>query len=384
MQMIDDSVIESVIETIREGKLYRYDCHSPEESATAILEKKFAQTFGFKYAIAMNSCSSGLFTSMLCAGVKPGDKIAIPAFTFIAVPSAVVHAGAQPVLVEVTKDYVMDLDDFEQKVKSSDVKALMLSYMRGRVPDLDRVMEICQKYGVIFLEDAAHSLGVRWDGVQTGKFGLAAAFSAQSYKMIDGGEGGIMVTDDKETAYKAILYAGAYEQNWKKHFGTKEDEELLSEMSNSLPVYNFRMSNLSAAALIPQLDQVEARVEHFNQNYNLLVDMLRDNKHIRIPEFSPKMRPAADSIQWEFIGLSEKQINTIQKIVQDMGYKLEIFTGGNARCYWNWRFFEHQEECPYTKQLLKHTADMRLRLHNTPRTIQEIGKTLLAAIDVVC
>jgi dTDP-4-amino-4,6-dideoxygalactose transaminase len=384
MRMLGDSVVESVVQTIEGGRLFRYDCKSPEESATALLEKKFAETFGFKYVLAMNSCSSGLFVSLLCAGVQPGDKVAIPAFTFIAVPSAIVHAGAQPVLVEVTEDYVLDVDDFEKKVNGGDVKALLLSYMRGRIPDLDRVLEICETYNVVLIEDAAHSLGVLWDGVQTGQFGLAAAFSAQSYKMIDGGEGGIFVTNDKETAYKAMMYTGAYEQNWQKHFGTQDDEALIKSMTHAYPAYNFRMSNLSAAALIPQLDQVDARVEHFNRNYNLLVDMLSDHPNVRVPQFHPKMRPAADSIQWEFVGLKEQQINAIQQHMQSAGYKMEIFTGENARCYWNWRFFKRVEECPFTRQLLQRTIDLRLRLHNTPQTIQETGKTVLAALAKVC
>jgi dTDP-4-amino-4,6-dideoxygalactose transaminase len=381
MKMINEQVKQSVQNVLDKERLFRYDCESAGESETALLEKKFAEVTGSKYAIAMNSCSSALFVSLLCAGVEAGDRVAVPAFTFIAVPSSIVHAGAQPVLIEVDENYVMDLDDFEKKVKDGSVKALMLSYMRGRMPDLDRVIELCNKYNVVFLEDSAHSLGILWKGVQTGTLGLAGSYSAQSYKMIDGGEGGIMVTDDKEVAFKAMLYAGCYEHNWKKHFGTEEDEAKLLEMTSSIPAYNFRMSNLSAAALIPQLDEVEARVENFNAKYNRLVEILSQSEHIRVPKFTEGMRPAADSVQWEFQGLSAEQIDAIKKDLAQNGVKIEVFTGSNARCFWNWTYFEQNEECPFTKDMLQRTVDMRLRLYLTIEDIEQIGQNVLDAIE---
>lgn len=379
LRMIDDAVIESVVDTLKQARLFRYDCDTAEQSATSILERRFAEAVGTKYAVAMNSCSSALFVSMLCAGLKPGDKVLMPAFTFIAVPSSVVHAGATPVLVDVDENYVMDLEDFERKI-TPETKYLMLSYMRGRAPDLHKVKAICEKHGVILLEDAAHALGVLFDGVQTGKFGVAASFSAQSYKMIDGGEGGVMVTDDEDIAFKAMLYAGCYEQNWKKHFWTEGQGEKLMAMVNSLPAYNFRMSNLSASALTPQLDQVDARVEHFNANYNRLADILGSSPNFRIPKFTDKLRPAADSIQWEFQNMSDAQIaGTIEQLA-GQGIKVGVFTGANARCFWNWTFFEHEHDCAYTKDLLQRTCDMRLRLFLQPDDIDEMGKNLLAAV----
>lgn len=379
--MIDETVIDSVVETLKQQRLFRYDCDTADESATSRLEKRFAEVVGTKYAVAMNSCSSALFTSLLCAGVQPGDEVLMPAFTFIAVPSSVVHANARPRLVEVTEDYVMDLEDFERKITPK-TKALLLSYMRGRCPDMHAVKEICDRRGIVLLEDSAHSLGVLFDGVQTGRFGLAASYSAQSYKMIDGGEGGIMVTDDEDVAYRAMLYAGCYEKNYRKHYWTEGADDKLDAMVNSLPAYNFRMSNLSAAALIPQLDQVDARVEHFNANFFRLADILSSSDHIRIPKFVDKVRPAADSIQWEFKDMSPEQIESALAQLDAQGVKVGVFTGSNARCFWNWTFFDrHQDDaCPFTKDLLQRTCDTRLRLHLEPADIDELGKKILDAV----
>jgi len=381
MKIIDEQVIQNVLKVLNKEKLFRYDCDSAEASEVAIFEREISELVGSQYAVAMNSCSSALFVSLLCAGVKYGDKVAIPAFTFIAVPSAIVHAGAQPVLIEINEDYVMDLVDFEAKISDGTVKVLMLSYMRGRAPNLDRVMELCEKYSVTLIEDSAHSLGVLWNGKQTGTFGLAGAYSAQSYKMIDGGEGGVLVTNSKEVAFKAMLYAGCYEKNWKKHFGTDKSEADLEKLMNTLPAYNFRMSNLTAASLRPQLDQIEDRVTHFNENYKTLAIILSTSNRIRLPGFTSGIRPAADSIQWEFVGLSEQQIIQVKDELLKHEIKIEVFTGSNARCFWNWSYFEQNESCDFTRKLIQRTADMRLRHHLMPKDVELIGKKILEVVN---
>jgi perosamine synthetase len=379
MKMIDDDVISSVVKTLRQGQLFRYDCDSPEHSAVSQLERQFAQTVGSRYAVAVNSCSSALFLSIKAAGIPAGAEVLIPAFTFIAVPSAVVHAGCLPRLVEVTEDYVIDLEDLERKI-TPQTKALMLSYMRGRCPDLHAVKDICDRHGVILLEDAAHSLGVLFDGTQTGLFGRAAAFSAQSYKMLDGGEGGILVTDDEDLAFRAMIYSGCYEDNWKKHFWTEGAADQISALVNALPAYNFRMSNLSAAAVLPQIEQIDARVSRFNSNYQQLAEVLLQSDHIRIPKFVDRVRPAADSIQWEFRGMTPEQIAGAAAELAESGIKVGVFTGANARCFWNWTFFERHDECPYTRDLLQRTADLRLRLHLGSADIDELGHEILTAV----
>lgn len=383
MKIIDERVIQNVVKILKKEKLFRYDCYSAEESEVATFEREFSELVGSRYAVAMNSCSSALFVSLLCAGVKYGDKVAIPAFTFIAVPSAIVHAGAQPVLIEIDKDYVMDLVDFEAKISDGSVKVLMLSYMRGRAPNLDEVIELCEKYNVTLVEDSAHSLGVLWNGKQTGTFGLAGAYSAQSYKMIDGGEGGVLVTNNKDVAFKAMLYAGCYEKNWKKHFGTDDGEDDLAKLTNTLPAYNFRMSNLTAASLAPQLDQIDYRVMHFNENYQILATLLSTSNRIRLPNFTPGIRPAADSIQWEFVGLSEQQIKCVKEALFKHEIQVEIFSGDNARCFWNWSYFKQNESCDFTRDLIQRTVDMRLRHYLTKKDVETLGEKILEVVGSV-
>lgn len=113
----------------------------------------------------------------MAMGLEQDDKVLLPAFTFVAVPSAIIHAGGKPTLVEISENYSICLDDLEKKIVETGAKFLVLSYMRGHVPDMDRLMEIVEKYDIQMLEDTAHALGVEWKGKQVGKFGKACAFS---------------------------------------------------------------------------------------------------------------------------------------------------------------------------------------------------------------
>ncbi len=378
---IDEDVIASTTRTLRKAQLFRYDCDTPTESETSQLEIAFARLLGCKFAIAMNSCSSAIFTSLLCCGVDPGAKVIMPAFTFKAVPSAIVHAHAQPVMVEVTEDYVVDTDDLERKFASG-AKYFLLSHMRGRVSDMNKITELCERYGVQLIEDCAHSLGAMWQGRHTGTFGVVAAFSAQSYKIIDGGEGGFLTTDDAEIARKAVVYSGCYEDNWKKHLGLSGDPSMPDYM-NAYPTFNFRMSNLTAAAILPQLAKIDERVAVFNRNYQILADILRESKHIRLPCALSESRPVLDSVQFEIENVPRDDLPQVAARLRNEGVKLSLFgiDPSNARCFWNWKFFAHQEDCIRTRRRLEMTADMRLPLWLSREELQTMGRKIVSAVD---
>jgi dTDP-4-amino-4,6-dideoxygalactose transaminase len=107
--------------------------------------------------------------ALMTVGVKAGDEVITNGFTFTALPSTIMRLGAEPVLVEATNKWTMDLDDLEVKIKAfPNAKVLLLSHMRGKVVDMDRVVEICEKNGVTLVEDCAHSCGVTWRGRQLG------------------------------------------------------------------------------------------------------------------------------------------------------------------------------------------------------------------------
>jgi dTDP-4-amino-4,6-dideoxygalactose transaminase len=118
----------------------------------------------------------------------------------------------QAVYVESDYNHCMDIDDLENKlVEYPNCKFCLISHMRGKVANIDKIKDACDRHGITLLEDCAHSLGVSWKGKHTGHMGKVAAISSQSYKMINSGEGGFLLTDDEEIAAKCAVYAGADE-----------------------------------------------------------------------------------------------------------------------------------------------------------------------------
>ncbi|MEL6801887.1 MAG: aminotransferase class I/II-fold pyridoxal phosphate-dependent enzyme, partial [Pseudomonadota bacterium] len=240
---IPDAARAEVERLLASGDLFRYTAAA--DAPVSLLEAEFAELMGAKYALAVASCSAALFLSMKALGLKPGAKVLIPAFTFAAVPSAVVHAECVPVLVEVGENYRIDMADFEAKL-TGEIDAVLISHMRGHTSDMDAIMRLADAAGVPVIEDAAHSLGTVWDGRKIGTIGRVGCFSFQSYKLLNAGEGGILITDDAELIAKAVIMSGAYEHNWKKHPVLQDHFET---WQNKLPLYNTRLNNLSAAII---------------------------------------------------------------------------------------------------------------------------------------
>ena len=138
------------------------------------------------------------------------DPVLSSAFTLAPVPGAIAHASARAVLVEMTDDCTIDMGDLERKAAGSGAKVLLLSHMRGHISDLTAVAALCERLGIALIEDCAHTMGAHWDGRPTGTFGAIGCFSAQTYKHINSGEGGLLVTDDDDIAAQVILMSGSY------------------------------------------------------------------------------------------------------------------------------------------------------------------------------
>jgi dTDP-4-amino-4,6-dideoxygalactose transaminase len=221
------------------GDLFRYTADN--DAPVALLEAEFAKMMGAKYALAVSSCSAALFLSLKAMGLPRDARVLIPGFTFAAVPSSVIHAECIPVLCEVGANYRIDLEDFAAKLP--DVQAVIISHMRGHTSDMDSIMALCDAANVPVIEDAAHSLGTLWNGRKIGTIGRVGCFSFQSYKMVNAGEGGILITDDADLIAQAIIMSGAYEHNWKKH---PVLHAAFERWQNKLPLYNLRLNNLSA------------------------------------------------------------------------------------------------------------------------------------------
>ena len=361
------------------GDLFRYTAQ--KDAPVALLEAEFADLMGSRYALAVSSCSAALFISIKALDLPKGAKILIPAFTFAAVPSAVVHADCVPVLVEVGSNYRVDIADLTAKL--DDAQAVLISHMRGHTSDMDAIMALCDARGIPVIEDAAHSLGTTWAGRNIGTIGKIGCFSFQSYKLVNAGEGGILITDDPELAARAVIMSGAYEENWKKHPGLQNS---FGHWQNKLPLYNMRMQNLSAAVIRPQLPEVAGRVAQGRSNHDYVADRLNSSAWLTVPPALAPEDRAPDSIQFNLTGFeTDAQALAFQQAAKARGVAVQIFglSAGNARAFWNWQFLGDPPDLPMTRAMLMRACDTRLPARLTRPELDFIAEALLAAAEDV-
>jgi len=376
------------LELMKTGKMYRYNVPSAAESVVSQCEVEIAAYTGHKYCVALNSCGSALMLLLKTTGLQHGGKVISNAFTFGAVPSAIEHAGGKAVYVESNYDHVMDVTDLEKKLKANpDCKHVMISHMRGKVGDMDAIKALCDEHGAILLEDAAHSLGVRYKDKHSGHIGVACGISSQSYKMINSGEGGFLLTNDPEIAARTAVYAGAYEGLSAKHT-TVPGPEYFKDLPVELPNYSLRMSALAAAVIRPQIKTLDERIEKYNKRYHALAKNLeeRAGDHMTIPGVTPEVsRMVHDSLQFNMDKkFTPEMLEKFLKECADHGLPVELFGHkSNARNFVNWGFAPAEDPLPLTSEMLSHACDVRMPLMWDDEDFEDMANVLVESMEKV-
>lgn len=379
---IPDTVRAEIERLLQSGDLFRYT--APENAPVTMLETEFADMMGVKYALAVSSCSAALFLSLKALGLPRDAKVMIPAFTFAAVPSSIVHADLGVVLCECGENYRININDFREKLPQ--VQAVIISHMRGHTSDMDAIMEMCEAAGIPVIEDAAHSLGTQWNGRKIGTIGAIGCFSFQSYKMINSGEGGILITDDADLVARAIIMSGAYEHMWKKHkarHGENSNDlvDALERWQNQLPLYNLRLSNMGAALARSQIAEVPRRIVDGRRNHDHVADIIEKSPWITVPAALPEEDRAPDSLQFNLVGLSDDETRAFQDAAAARGVKVQVFgmSTDNARAFWNWQFLGDLPDLPMTRDMLMRACDTRLPARLTLADCDFVADALVSA-----
>ena len=361
---IPEAGVKRANEIMATGKLHRYgEDRSGVPEATA-LEQDFADYVGIKYCAALNSCGAAMFVALKCAGVQHGDKVLMNAFTLAPVPGALEHVGAQPVFVEITDSYKIDLTDLDKKASSSGAKVLLLSHMRGHICDMAALMAICNRHGLTVIEDCAHTMGARWDDKFTGTFGTIGCFSLQSYKHANAGEGGLLVTNDPDMAAKAILYSGSY-MLYAQH-KARPDLAYFEKHRGHIPNFSMRMSNLVAAIARPQIALLAERAETWNARYQKLADGLSTIQNIRVPARPVEEQFVMSSIQFSVKGLSATEMDQFLAACASRGVYVKWFGRneplGFTSVHDHWEYVEERQDLPQSARILSEVCDMRIPL----------------------
>ena len=373
--------IERAVELMRSGRLHRYGETGGVAPEPSLLEQEYAAYVGTKYCVAMSSCGAAMFVALKSLGVGPGDKVLTSTFTLAPVPGAIAHAGADPVLVETTAGYTADLNDLKRKAASSGARVLLISHMRGHITDMQAVRDICDAHGIAVVEDCAHTMGARWDGRASGTWGKVGCFSTQTYKHINSGEGGLLVTDDDDVCARAILHSGSY-MLYSQHL-VKPAPEVFERWRFETPNFSLRMSNQAAAMLRPQLADLPRRTAVWNASYAKLAQAFANLPQLSVPARDSREEFVASSIQFT-LDLPPRRIERFLAGCDGRGLHIKWFgrsePQGFTSNYTHWRYLRHQQELPASLPLMAGLCDMRIPLSLTDGDCALVGRIVRAAL----
>ena len=269
-------------------------------------ENMLAEYAGTKYGVATSSGTTALHISLILLDVKPADYVIVPNVTFVASLNSIKYTGADPILMDVDPNtWQMDLDLMERfleenadvqgdqcihKASGRRIRAIMPVHVLGNMCDMDRLMEIADKYKILVIEDSTEALGSYYKGKHAGSFGTLGCFSFNGNKIITCGGGGVIVTDNEEMAKKA------------KHLTTQAKADSFEYIHDEIG-YNYRLVNVSAAMGVAQMEQLPAFVQRKHEVAAFYKSELGGVGDIGFQEVSEDVNPN----WWLFTIQTEKQ-----------------------------------------------------------------------------
>jgi perosamine synthetase len=267
----DEHDVEKVSSVIRKGM---YWAIGPEIRE---FEKKVAEYVGVKYALALNSGTSALHVILAAHDIGKGDEVIVPSFTFIATANAALFVGAKPVFAEIEGEtYGLDPVDVERKLTPK-TKAIMPIHYGGSPCQIEKLKLIASKHNLILIEDAAESLGAMVNNKKVGSFGDSTILSFCSPKVITMGEGGMILTNSRDVYEKARLIYNHGRAETSDYFSSTEQMEYVTLG------YNFRMSTMTAALGIAQMEKIDKIIGMRRENADYMSERLSRIEAVETP-----------------------------------------------------------------------------------------------------
>ena len=360
---IPDEGIEAALAVLRHGRLHRYNTAPDEVAETALLEEEFAALTGARYCLAVASGGYAMGCALRAVGVRAGDPVLSNAFTLAPVPGAIASVGGVPVFVEVTDDLTIDLAHLEVQARASGAKVLLLSHMRGHICDMEALVALCDRMGITLVEDCAHTMGATWRGVPSGRHGKVAAYSMQTYKHVNSGEGGFVLTDDPQVAARAVLLSGSY-MLYARHRAAPPPEAF-EGIRLDTPNISGRMDNLRAAILRPQLRLLADRVARWGERYRTLETGLEGTAGLRLIPRPAQEVYVGSSFQFLLPDWTAGRIRALIARCAARGVELKWFGAPDPVAftsrYDHWRYAA-PVALPQTDRILAGLIDMRVPL----------------------
>lgn len=266
---------KQVLEVLENKYLFRYYGPANVPSKVKTLEERFAAKMGAKHALATSSCTGALISSLVACGIGPGDEVIVSGYTFFASCASIVAAKASPVIADTDEQLTIDPDDIERKITPA-TKALLVVHMRGVPCDMDRIMDIAKRHNLRVIEDCAQAVGGTYKGKYLGTIGDCGCFSFQYHKTITAGEGGMILTNDDRIYDRCMSYHDTAACWRPDRFAEQRYEGELFCGSN------FRMSELTGAVMLAQLDRLDYLLAKMRSHKNRIVEQIKDTKGIKV------------------------------------------------------------------------------------------------------
>jgi len=262
---LEDEDIAAATEVLRSGRLVQGEC-------VAEFEDRIASTVGARYSIVMSSCTAALHVSLLGLGVGTGDLVIVPAYSWPATANVVEMTGAIPVFVDIERETSnIDPERLESTLRQlvaidliEHLRAIVVVHTFGLMADNPRLLDLATEYQVPMLEDAACALGGVLDGQPAGTWGIAGCFSFHPRKLVTTGEGGAIVTDDKDLA--------AFSRRFRDHGRQVTNKRTSFEMAG----LNYRLSDFQAALGLSQLERLDMILDRRRYLARSYMDLLDD------------------------------------------------------------------------------------------------------------
>lgn len=372
-ELFGDEERKEVNDVLETGILMRYGFDAPRKGIWKAkeLEQAIGETFGCQYAQLVSSGTAALTTALAALGVGAGDEVIMPAFTFVASFEAVLSVGAIPVLVEIDESLTLDPAAVRRAVTPK-TKCVMPVHMCGSMADLDALQRICDEHRLLLLEDACQSIGGTYKGRHLGTIGHAGTFSFDFVKTITCGEGGVVMTNDRQIYEKCDHYS----DHGHDHKGVDRGADLHPFLG-----YNYRISELHAAVGLAQIKKLDRFLEIQRNHQRILKEELSKVADIR---FRIVPDPAGDScsfLSW-FLPTEDLARATIA------AFRAEGILAGNF--YWfdnNWHYirkWDHLKTASVLHPVSSQQRDALLALADAafPASDKIMGRCISTAISL--
>lgn len=268
IETISNREEELVLDVIRKKKIFRYGFNDKEVAASYVyrFEKMFREFIGAGYSLAVSSGTAALRTALAALGIKSGDEVIVPAYTFVATLEAVIESGARPVLVEIDASFNINPARIEKAITAK-TKAIMPVHMMGSAAAMDEIQAIAREHNLFVIEDACQAVGAKYRGKIVGTLGQISAFSFDSAKLLTCSEGGMVATNDAELYRMADRFHDhGHIHNLSLPRG-KEPKEGGG--------VNFRLSEILAAFGLAQMERLPGMLERLRRNRSRIKDGIK-------------------------------------------------------------------------------------------------------------